>query len=664
MADPTTTAFDRLVSKFPTRYRVRTTQYLQGLLKALAEGDSFIDVNVDATRDSLFVMTASGKYLDRAAALYGIVRDNESGIQDDDFRQMIPILGMSPKQITHSIQKLIDITYGPYACHANTTCSSPAPFSLADGDSLNIRLDDEIVSVVFRTGDATNLSSATASEVAQTISNYTNGRIIAEVVSNTRTGDEFVNIRTSTIGSQGFIQVLGGEAQAAMRFPEVRNTTQGIGTWDVTRESGNNRMVYTLVSGTSPSLISAGVKTGDFVTIRRDSGFDTGNIGSFQITKVEQNTFTCINNDGVPESNIAQRHADDFTFFNPDLGNILLAARPATVLQTAEKELTVFLPVTSPVTKSTLVGSHHFHGGISVAVDATANTLTTSLVTGFPSNGSFQVLASRKINEGTCSTTLDNTITLVDGSGWPSQGAVYSSVTQQFYYYNGISGNTLTGVTPTPTGLSGSDLKYINKFSYTGISGNVLTGVYPDPSEIIGQEIVSNVDVEPLAPGSFLYDETAAFEAASLATTLTQKIEQGSSETAIFVANLDPAWPESGYFVLQFASNAQEGPVRYLSKVGTQGLIVDPSHVFVRDHLIGTQLRLVRQVGPYIPTTTGEDLPVYLTATSAARSLLLGYISNIIAAGITLKVEIQVPEQHWPILPLLDATNPLDTTLS
>src|SRR5277367_3497536 len=101
MADPVTLsdyqndAYLRLLSKFPKRYKAAATTYLSGLLQALAVGDGFIDYTVQAVHDNLLVVSATGSYLDQRAGVYGIVRDQATGIQDSDFQQLIPKLGMS-----------------------------------------------------------------------------------------------------------------------------------------------------------------------------------------------------------------------------------------------------------------------------------------------------------------------------------------------------------------------------------------------------------------------------------------------------------------------------------------------------------------------------------------------------------------------------------------
>lgn len=659
-----TEAFEQLVSKFPKRYQVKTTKYLQGLLKALAEGDSFIATEVEAVRDNLLVITATGKNLDRLASNYGVERGRSTGVQDDDFRRLVPLLGLSHKQIVSILQDVVDVIYGPYASHANTTCSVPSPYNISQNPFLLLRVDGSDIKIEFLASDATDPNLATAQELATVISERTQGKVVGSVVTNVRTGEQFVNVRTSTIGPQGFIQVLGGDAQSVMRFPEVRPTRQGTATWNVTRYLGTDEMVFTATSGVSPGCRTAGVKRGDFVAIRQDSGFATDNVGSYEVSFVDEDSFRIKNGSGVIESGITQNHIDDFCFYRANLANILLSSRPATVLSTGNKELTVILPVTSPIVKRSLKGGHHFHGGLSVVTAATTTTMDIGSAKGFNLPGSVHIISSRKNSEASVSTLSGNDVILISSEGWPSQGSFYAPTTGLFYYYSSKNGKTLQNVSPTPpSSLAGAPVRYSERFSYTGITANQLTGVYPDPSAMVGLEVSAEIALEGAFVGSFLYDKASPFMAANLSTTVRETIQQGSSKTVLQVSDIS-TWPEQGEFVVEFATKYQEGPIRYFGKVGTQALIIDPGHVFERDHLTGVKLRLVRSVGSYSPRKNGDDYAVFLTGTSSARTLLAGYIGDIIAAGITVKFKILVPDYKWPLLPLLHAELPLDTNLA
>lgn len=659
-------ALNLLLSKFPKRYQASETNYLRALLAGLSVGDGFIASQVEAIRDNLFAVTASGRFLDRAAGTYGVVRGQGTGVLDADFRKIVPVMGMSPKQISNILLKVIDVIYGPYASHSNLTATNYSPYSLISGQALQIKVDSSTIEIVFGAEDAANLSAATANEIAIAISQKSQGKVIGSVLTDAKTGRQYVNIRTATIGSQGFIQALGGDAQAALRFPEVRPVSMTLATYSVSNYLGTEEMVYTVTSGPSPDFLVGGVQRGDFVNIREDSGFDPMNSGTFEITFVGPGYFRVKNGSGVAEAGITLAHLDDFTFFKPNLANVLLSARPAALIETASRELTVILPVTSPIVKRTLAGGHHFHQGLSSVIGTTVNTVTVASANGFdPAGGAIIPTLSRKIARGVVSTLGASTVTLIEGSNWPTKGSFYAANTRSFYYFSGRTGNQLTGVTPTPPSeLSGAPVIYAERYSYTGVSTATLTGVYPDPTGLTGFEVAAcGALLNPNFVGSFVYDPAAKYIGAQYSTYITETVRQGSVKTLLQVNDVS-SFPDSGYIVLERGTAKEESsPIRYLAKIGTKALIVDPSHVFEKDHLSGVSVRLVRQIGAYIPRNDGSDYAVYTTSTSPARDLLMDYLRQIAASGVKLRFVIRVPDQKWAVMPNLYTTDPLGTTI-
>lgn len=656
-------ALDLLVSKFPSRYAVETTTNLLGLLKALSTGDGFISTTVEAVRANSTTVAATGKLLDRLASLYGVVRGVGSGVLDDGFRKIVPLLGYSPKQITHTLLALIDTIYGPYATHSNLTATTPEPYSIRSGFSLLLRVDGSLIEVTFTPEDAVNLLSASADEIAIAISKKTDGKVIGSVVTN-ESDTSFLNLRTATIGSQGFIQVVGGSAQSCFRFPDVRPLSGTVGLWNVTRHPGTSEMQYTVASGSIPNWAAAGVVKGDSCTIRSDSGFSAANTGTFEVTYVGDTFFRVSNVSGTPETSVGNFHTDDFTFFSPKLGNILLSERPASVLETSAKELTVLLPVTPPLVRKSLKGGHHFIAGLSPVTATTSSTMTLTSINGFSSSGSVRVIGSRKSSAGIISSVTINTVTLIDAQNWPSQGAFWAPTARQFYYYSGITGNTLRNVSPSPTSqIVSSSVEYSDRHRYTGLTGNTLTGVYPDPTGLYGAEVVcSELLLNSSFIGGYLFDTQASFIASKISTPLKETIKQGDVKTIVSVEDTSE-FPDSGYFVIEYGTGFEEGPIKFLAKVGTSGLVVDPGYAYKISHLPGVGVRLIRQIGAYSPKLDGSDYPSYLTSTSPARDLLLEYIAMISAAGINVRKELIIPDQKWPVLPNLYGETETSTTV-
>jgi hypothetical protein len=366
---------------------------------------------------------------------------------------------------------------------------------------------------------------------------------------------------------------------------------------------------------------------------------------------------------GVAQSSVTNNYVSDFTFFRPDLGNVLLSSRPAALVETQPRQLIVIIPVTSPIVKRTLKGGEHFHNGVSQVTATTSNSVTVASTTAFDTAGAIRPMTSRLFTKAVVSTFSSNTVTLINAENWPTQGSFWSPALRQFYYYEGISGNMLQNVTPTPTGLAGATITYTERYSYSSITGSTLNGVFPDPTNLLGYEVAcAGAQIVPNYQGSFMFDPGATFICGEELSLLEQPIQEGQVTTLLQVSDVSTFNP-SGYFVLEFGTDRQEGPIKYLATVGSTGLIVDPSHVYQLDHPEGVGLRMVNQIGPYTPRTNGSDYAVYTTSTSPARDLLAQYLRIIAAAGVQLSFQIRIPSQMWAVLPNLYTTDPLATDL-
>jgi hypothetical protein len=672
-------ALETLLAQLPHRYHGGHVR-LRALLGAIATGDDFIETQVKAVRDNLLVPTASGSWLDRRASLYGVTRGNGAGIMDVDFRGLIPLLGMSPKQITTTINALLDVVYGPYSTHANLQSKNSQPYEFVNGDQINFLVDSNLVSVAFTTSDFVNIAAATAQEIATAITRKTIGRVIGDIVTDASTGAVYVTARSGTIGPQGFLQVAGGNAQARLLFPSLRRTSQGIGTWVITRGTAD-QMVYTLTSGVWPGLVVAGVIRGDLVTIRTDSGFTANNCGTYPLAAYGSNWFALNNGEGTPEIAVTQAHVDDICFYENFSANILIAPRPASAIETVSRKLVIMMPVTSPVVKRTLKGSHHLHGGMAGVLSTTLNTATLSNINAFPSSGTIRPVMWRGNTSGIVLSVLADTITLLNSQNWPQYGSIWSSTHNTYYQYSSIIGNVLQGVTPTPpSDISGQVIHFTPLWSYSSIVGSTLQNVYPDPSSLTGLEITSSIQIETNYWGGFLYDTgrnpigtddfwhpallspPPQFTLSKTATTLSGIILQGSNRTLVQMADVSD-FPLTGSIIFEFGSDLQEGPVKYLGISGAGGLILDPSYVFKLGHSSGVSVRLIALVGEYTPRLLGEDYPAYTTSTAPARALMQSYIRDVVAAGVSLEFDVNQPTYKWGLPVSLYSVNPNSTAL-
>jgi hypothetical protein len=338
------------------------------VLRALATSKSYLIQNVEAVYDQMFIVSASEQYLDARLADRNITRPESVGLSDDVFRQL-GIAISTRKQVRDLILQIIEVVYGEDYTRATLDSSEFEIYSLEDGDSLRIQFDDgETAEVVFTTDQFTNISQATAQEVADAITKDLrrlgfNGFALAK---DDGSGN-FVQIISGTIGPASTIRVVGGKAQNKLKFPAIRPTS-GVGAtqWTITQESGGI-VRATWSGGPNPSV--GKVRKGDYVNIY-GTAFNEANRGTFTITDVKGGLINDAyvefeNPNGVPEITV-QGNEEGILFFNPQRVTSYGRIAFATAFQTEARLLEVFLYATTKIVRRVRIGAAHVHdsGGV------------------------------------------------------------------------------------------------------------------------------------------------------------------------------------------------------------------------------------------------------------------------------------------------------------
>src|SRR5688572_13202840 len=105
--------FSRLAKSLPSLYKAEINTMIRGLLMAWRVGDDDVEIQIQNAKDQLFVKSAGGRYLDFLANNVGVSRSPELGIEDADFRNLVPVLSTYPKQVRKTIIALLDVFWGP-----------------------------------------------------------------------------------------------------------------------------------------------------------------------------------------------------------------------------------------------------------------------------------------------------------------------------------------------------------------------------------------------------------------------------------------------------------------------------------------------------------------------------------------------------------------------
>lgn len=197
---------DRYIRNSPAIYKAKINPIINALFDAWAEGDDSVEIDIQNTKDQIFVATAEGEFLDRLASSVGVSRPSEIGLLDEDFRQLIPNLSLKAKQVRSIFYDTMDVFWGPLFSRANITSSNFEPYNVSVGDKLVVIIDGTLTQeVVALDGEIATDGAATAEEIAAIISRLNNAT--GSVIQDELTGNNSVNIRTNTTGPRGSIEI-------------------------------------------------------------------------------------------------------------------------------------------------------------------------------------------------------------------------------------------------------------------------------------------------------------------------------------------------------------------------------------------------------------------------------------------------------------------------
>lgn len=333
------------------------------VLESVSRGTKFLRENVESINDQIYISTATGRFLEDLLADRNIVKPDNVGLGDDVFRE-IGIEVSNRKQVRDLILKLLEIIYGPEFTRATMRSAFSETYELEDGDDLILQFDEaEPVRVFFFNNDFTDISKATAQEVADTISTRISqqGRQGTSFARNDGTGS-FVVLLSSTLGPASSIKVLGGKAQNKLQFPDIRPVSGSATTeWTLTQvDGGSIRATWT--GGPSPSIGKA--RVGDYVNIY-STNFQSVNRGTFTVNRVSGGLvgdafIEYVNPNGVPET-VTQGDSEGVLIYNAKRQTIISRLEFATAYQTESRLLELFFPATTRVIRRDRAGAAHLN---------------------------------------------------------------------------------------------------------------------------------------------------------------------------------------------------------------------------------------------------------------------------------------------------------------
>jgi hypothetical protein len=603
------------------RLRSYLNPYLNGpkvnaVLTALATGaSSYLINNAAAVNDQLYIVSASGQYLDQRLADYGITRPPQIGLADEIFSQ-IGIQVKNRKQVRDLMNNLLDDIFGDEFVKASDKSAAFEPYNLNDGDTLIINFDDNhTVSVIFSTAQFNNIHAALAQEVADAITTFLNSAGFTGIaIANNDGNGNYVELLSSTIGPASSVTVEGGSAQNALQFPAAVPAGGNASTqWTLTLQNGG-LIRFTWSGGANPQL--GKLIPGNYVNIFGGGFTSSSNEGSYTIVTavggtVDESYFEVENPLGT--SGVVVQGADNAVlFYNPVRETLSSLQSYAAIYQTQSRVLQIFIPAATKVIKRSRLGSAHIH---------------------YPPNVSFTFSANPNVNDVF---SITSALSLVAGVDF-AIGATYQDTIVNMV--NVIDANLVpdTGI----DAVAGDELGILT--IYQDSPGIVLTGTYSGTANIVANGFMGDVtSVQPNQPGPYSYDLTQNFTVSHIETTLTQNLD--GSMPKVFQVKDATQFPNSqGFLIFGYGTAEQEGPVPYIAAPSNNTLLISPAYTIQNFHAIDTLVSLVAQNSAATISTDGLDYPFYITDVVSGRLYAQSLIQSVAATGISIIFTILYP---------------------
>lgn len=366
---------------------------LRGLLEAIATGDTFIIDQLSQARRQLFLTTAESSYLTNLANRYNFSVAQNSGLDQNSFRQLALPSIFAPKQSIPTFNKIIEIFYGTAVLHPTVSSSVSEPFNLSDKDNLIIQTETGVYSILFFADKFSDITNISASQIASTI-NAQVPELYADFVTDKNTRRSSVRLVSRDFGISAKIRVIGGSVQNKLKFQGYKNSCNSVGTqWRINHYQDaiySDKVRFTWVGGANPNLSFLDI--GDNVSIYNlqdllsveysklnntyeiiDCGYDYFEIKTFNFPFTNV-TFT------QSESNNFAITAKEFrTIFNNDQYAYVIEARAGIV--------DINIPVVPPIIRKNQEGVSRFRNQSIELLDIDSNKLIIPYPNQFPNSG-------------------------------------------------------------------------------------------------------------------------------------------------------------------------------------------------------------------------------------------------------------------------------------
>lgn len=158
----------------------------------------------------------------------------------------------------------------------------------------------------------------------------------------------------------------------------------------------------------------------------------------------------------------------------------------------------------------------------------------------------------------------------------------------------------------------------------------------------------------PVAPANGIWQGSFLFNPGGSAFTITQNsantqeiLEEGDVYVKVTVDDASQIPDAPGFLIFGFGRSNQEFPVEYIGRPNNNTILLDPSHVFEKDHSVGTTVNFLSARDAYEPRQDGTDLAIYLTSPVDARAKVQEILETLKAAGIVITFRVLLPDYKY-----------------
>lgn len=596
--------FKRLVKSMPGLYRPEVNTMIGGLLKAWGLSDDDIVVQLKETKKQLFETDASDRYLDYLANNVGVSRTPELGIEDADFRNLIPVLSYYPKQVRQTIIALLDVFWGPGFTRANVNSGNIETFDFSPEAVLTGQVTFEKGNTLVKGVGTQFLTEVQPGQYIKAASN--SGKLYAKV---SAVVDNDLLI-LSSVPPELTTQVNTTAVVASVRELE----------YEVDNGADRRKIRFkpnafeTLSAITASELVTA---------INSDPEHNKNITASVFIDPIAGNKLNLrTNTPGLQGSiQILGGDAND-----PARLNFVLTKQieiKAAVYEVNPNEIVVRIPSSVPVLRRKLQGSAH-------PKQTKTEIFSNNATYDFASLGASSQL-NVTIDGMPYTVTFNHAVDFIDPTD-VTAAEVSKVINEQLVFLeafdDGITGRNHVGLRTTDGAM---------EYQITGGTANTVLGfvttLQQDPDIIIANY-----------PSAYIFDPTGQlFTVTGSVAATTAQVDQGVISPTLSVDNAASFPNMPGLLLLNFGRSDQEGPIGYNSRPNNSTLLIDASYIFQKEHAVGTKVNYVVNT-PTIPRITGDDYAVYITGTQEARAAAQDLIKKILAAGVVIRFVIEFPE--------------------